>query len=278
VVESVDRDRHSSQLDPAVARAFGVSPDITLLTEGSDQKTFRSGDVVLRFLGDFAAEAGNWNADVFDRLEQHGFRVTKPRRAANGAWVVNGWVAEEFLIGQSVTLQDIPQAIDGITAFHQALIGTPLPEYRKHAHTLWDRADEGAWGDIPERIDPRLYALASRLAILRTPVHLPDQLIHGDLNPDNILVADQVPPAIIDLAPYWRPAPLASAVLAYWIGPYRGNAAILEHFRGIPAFDQMLIRAGLWKALSQRDLGQPTHLEQHAQAVGIIENFVTGHR
>jgi hypothetical protein len=110
------------------------------------------------------------------------------------------------------------------------------------------------------------------------PVHLPDQLIHGDLNPDNILVADLLPPAMIDLAPYWRPAPLALAVLAYWIGPYRGNAAILEQFRGIAAFDQMLLRAGLWKTLCQRDLGQATKLKEYEQAVGIIEQFVTSHR
>ena len=243
----------SRQLDAAVADAFGVSPDIALLPGGFDRKTFRSGEVVLRYLGDAAADEGNWNADLFYRLDQHGFRVAKPRRAADGSWVVNGWVAEEFLVGHSVTPREVPEAIAAITAFHHALIATPLPEYRKHAHTLWDRADEWAWGDIPERIDPRLFALASRLAILREPVHLPDQLIHGDLNPDNILVADQLPPAIIDLAPYWRPASLALAVLAYWLGPYRGNAAILEHFRGITAFDQMLVRAGLWKALSQRN-------------------------
>jgi uncharacterized protein (TIGR02569 family) len=274
----MERDRYTGQLDAAVAKAFGVSPDIALLPGGSDQKTFRSGEVVLRFLGDFAADAGNWNADLFDRLDQQGFRVAKPRRAAEGSWVVNGWVAEEFLVGESVTLQDVPEAISAITAFHHALVGVPLPEYRKHARTLWDRAGEWAWGDIPERIDPRLFALASRLATLRTPVHLPDQLIHGDLNPDNILVADELPPAIIDLAPCWRPAPLALAVLAYWLGPYRGNAGILEHFRDITAFDQMLVRAGLWKALSQRNPEQPTHLEQHELAAGIIENFVTCHR
>jgi hypothetical protein len=87
----------------------------------------------------------------------------------------------------------------------------------------------------------------------------------------NILVADQLPPAIINLAPYWRPAPLALAVLAHWIGPYRGNAAILEHFRSVTAFDQMLLRADLWKTLSQRDPGQPRNLEQYEQAAGIID-------
>jgi uncharacterized protein (TIGR02569 family) len=273
----MDKVTHTRQLDAAVASAFRVSPNIALLPGGSDQKTFRSGDVVLRYLGDSADDEGNWNADLFDKLDQHGFRVAKQLRGADGSWVVNGWVAEEFLVGQPMTLQDVPAAIAAITAFHQALIGAPLPEYRKHAHTIWDRADAWAWGDIPDRVHPRLFQVASRLATLRMPVYLPEQLIHGDLNPDNILVADELPPAIIDLALYWRPAPLALAVLAYWLGPYRGTAAILEHFRGITAFDQMLLRAGLWKTLSQRDPGQPTNLEQYEQAAGIIENFVTSH-
>ena len=270
-------DMHTTHLDSAVATAFGVRPDIVLLPGGFDQKTYRSGEVVLRYLGDDAADVGTWNAELFDRLDQHGFRVAKPRRAADGSWVVKGWVAEGFLEGQSVTLRDIPAAIAAITAFHHALIGTPLPEYRKHDHTIWDRADEWAWGDIPKDIDPRLYQVASRLAALRKPVYLPDQLIHGDLNPDNILVADHLPPAIIDLAPYWRPAPFAIAVLAYWVGPYRGNAAILEQFQGIPAFDQMLLRAGLRMTLTQRDPVQAAKLEEYEQAVGIIEAFVTNH-
>jgi aminoglycoside phosphotransferase (APT) family kinase protein len=107
------------------------------------------------------------------------------------------------------------------------------------------------------------------------PVHLPDQLIHGDLNPDNILVADHLPAAIIDFAPYWRPAAFALAVLAYWVGPYTGNAAILEQFRGIPAFDQMLLRAGLRMTLTQSNPGHAAKLEEYEQAAGIIETFVT---
>jgi hypothetical protein len=68
-------DRHIRQLDAAVAKAFGVSPDIALLPGGLDQKTFRSGEVVLRYLGDSAADAGNWNADLFERLDIPNWRL-----------------------------------------------------------------------------------------------------------------------------------------------------------------------------------------------------------
>jgi hypothetical protein len=41
-------DMHTAHLDAAVATAFGVRPDIALLPGGFDQKTYRSGEVVLR--------------------------------------------------------------------------------------------------------------------------------------------------------------------------------------------------------------------------------------
>jgi prepilin-type processing-associated H-X9-DG protein len=45
------------------------------------------------------------------------------------------------------------------------------------------------------------------LLAARRPVHLPAQLIHGDLG-GNVLFADGEPPAVIDFSPYWRPAGL----------------------------------------------------------------------
>ena len=267
---------HSLNAD--VATAFGVSADISLLPGGIDLKTFRSGDVVLRYLGENAEEIGNWNAELFDRLNQQGFRVSKPIRTSNGAWVVNGWVAEQFLEGHAATVIDVPEAIEAVAAFHKALVGTSLPEYRKREQTMWDRADQWTWGKIPEDIDPILYQLASRLAKLRKSVDLPNQLIHGDLNLNNILVIENLPPAIIDLAPYWRPAEFALAVMAFWVGPYNGNAEILEQFRSVKEFDQMLIRAGLRMILTQRDPQHATGLEEYEKAVEIIERFVNSHQ
>lgn len=261
-----------------VAAAFGVNADISLLPGGIDLKTFRSGDVVLRYLGENAEEVRNWNAELFNKLDQQGFRVARPIRATNSSWVVNGWVAEQFLQGHVASINDILTTIQAVTAFHKALIGTPLPEYRKREQTMWDRADQWAWGDIPEDIDPNLYQLASRLTKLRKPVDLPSQLIHGDLNLNNILIAKNLPPAIIDLAPYWRPVEFALAVMAFWVGPYEGNPEILEQFRHIREFDQMLIRAGLRMILTQKDPQHATGLEEYGRAVEVIEQFVDSHQ
>jgi prepilin-type processing-associated H-X9-DG protein len=53
--------------------------------------------------------------------------------------------------------------------------------------------------------------LPEPLALARRPVHLPEQLLHGDLT-GNVLFADGVAPAIIDRSPYWRPVSWAAAV------------------------------------------------------------------
>jgi uncharacterized protein (TIGR02569 family) len=210
-------------LDPDVATAFGISSEITLLPGGIDLKTFRSGNVVLRYLGIDAQDAAIWHAELFDRTTENGFRIAKPIRAANGSWIVKGWVAEHFLEGRHATKDDLPSVIDAATKFHEALVGVPFPEYRKREQTMWDRADQWAWGDIPEDIDHKIYKLTVQLAELRRPVDLPNQIIHGDLNLSNVLIADHNPPAIIDLAPHFRPAEFALAVTACWVGPYEAH-------------------------------------------------------
>lgn len=265
-------------LDPKVAEAFGVNTEIALLPGGVDLKTFRSGNTVLRYLGENSQEAGTWNAELFNHIKEDGFRVAKPIKTTNGLWIVNGWVAEQFLEGKHATKDDLPLIIDAVAKFHKALVGISFPNYRKQEHTIWDRADEWAWGEVPENLDPILLDTISGLLNLKKPVNLPDQLIHGDLNLKNILIADNQPPAIIDLALYWRPAAFAQAVMAYWIGPYKGNIEILNNFRHMPEFDQMLIRAGLRMSLTQKDPQNATEIEGYQKANRIIEEFVTSNK
>src|SRR5665213_1289248 len=172
----LNKQGHKTTLDAAVASAFGIDSDISLLPGGIDLKTFRSGDVVLRDLGNDSQEAGNWNSALFDSIKMKGFRVAKPIKANDGSWMVKGWVAEHFLEGRHATKEDLPEVIDAVTHFHEALVGIPLPEYRKKEQTMWDRADEWAWGEIPTDIDSELRTAALELADLRRLVDLPNQL------------------------------------------------------------------------------------------------------
>jgi hypothetical protein len=55
------------------------------------------------------------------------------------------------------------------------------------------------------------------------------------------------------MAPYWRPAGFALAVLAYWLGPAVGDSAVLAAFEAVPEFDQLLVRAALRSVLIRHE-------------------------
>ncbi|MDQ6669192.1 MAG: hypothetical protein M3069_00235 [Chloroflexota bacterium] len=127
-----------------------------------------------------------------------------------------------------------------------------------------------------------------RLYALRRPLDgLDSQLIHGDLNPGNILIARGLPPAFLDIAPFWRTAEFALAMFANWIGPRQGDASVLRHFSQVRHFDQLLIRAGIRMLLIMTELAERNpDLFQHeldkfetsseAQAVQIILEHLSG--
>ncbi|HEY0736546.1 MAG TPA: phosphotransferase [Herpetosiphonaceae bacterium] len=211
---------------------------------GGEGRTYRAGDVIYR--RDANAEENAFIVELYRSIEQRGFRVPLPLRSTSGAWTTaEGWTAWTFVSGQPATIADLEQVIPAIQSFHRVLARVARPAYLDRRDSPYDRADRLAWSDAPE-VDDRFAALIAPL--MQRKRALPDlgcQLIHGDLNEQNILVAPGQPPALIDMTPYWRPAPFALAVLAFWIGPYRGDAAVLRLFAQIPAFDQMLIRMAL---------------------------------
>jgi hypothetical protein len=77
-------------------------------------------------------------------------------------------------------------------------------------------------------------------------------VIHGDLT-GNVLFAPGVAPAIIDLAPYWRPPAFASAIVVadalVWEG---ADATLLEAVAHVERFEQYLLRALVYRAVTDR--------------------------
>jgi hypothetical protein len=107
----------------------------------------------------------------------------------------------------------------------------------------WAVGDRVAWGeaDFPE-LDDVLAAFK--------PVDAPSQLIHGDLT-GNVLFHDELPPAIIDFAPYWRPVEFASAIVVSDALCWHGAPADLAD-----AVDrQYLLRALVYRAIASRGFG-----------------------
>jgi hypothetical protein len=95
----------------------------------------------------------------------------------------------------------------------------------------------------------------TKLLAFRQPLlHSTSQLVHGDLNPANILIAPGFPPAFLDFTPNWYPPAYTIAVFAYWIGPARGDPIILNRFVHILDFDQLLLRVAISKLLVHYEL------------------------
>jgi Ser/Thr protein kinase RdoA (MazF antagonist) len=243
------------QVQAEIAEAFTVRDSLSLLA-GGEGRTYRAGDTVYR--RETNVVEATFVADLYDNLDEQAFRVPKPQRTQQGAWVsARGWSAWSFVAGRPTTVTELPHVITALEAFHHALAPTARPGYLVHRDGPFDRADRAAWGTVPTTIDARLMLLVAALVnARRMDVHLPEQLIHGDLNEENILVAPGMAPAIIDMTPYWRPAAFALAVLAYWLGPYQGDMAILPLFAHVPAFPQMLVRVGLRTLLIVHEFGQ----------------------
>ena len=132
---------------------------------------------------------------------------------------------------------------------HRALAGVERPSAVLDARTAgWARADRIAWGEA-SAADFAGLPEVSHLLAARTAVSASNQLIHGDLS-GNVLFADGLPPAVIDLSPYWRPAAYASAIVAVdavlW---YEADVELLSTV----ADAQLLVRALLFRLLASHD-------------------------
>jgi len=194
-------------------RQFGLSAELDQLPGGS-QPAFCAGHAVLKQIKETSLENNHspqlipWIADFTTQLEMRGFRLPQPIATIDGQWITDdGWTAWTWLVGQHATSRDIPRCIAGITALHQA-----LHDIRKHPlmddnQTPWGKAHQWCWGPPPPGIQPQLQPLVHQLYALRQPIQTsPAQLIHGDLNVENILIAPGLPPVFLDFSPFWAPA------------------------------------------------------------------------
>ncbi len=215
-------------------------------------RTWAAGAVVLKPI-DNEAEA-TWIAEFAAMLPQRGFRLALPIAARDGRWVVEGWAAWTRLEGEHSTTR-WPELLEAASAFHEAASSVPKPEFidrqgRVMASPLdcWRFADRIVWGEAPvgdlvgvRHVEPLLQA--------RRELDLPSQLIHGDLV-GNVLFADGMPSAIIDLSLYWRPVGYSAALVVgdalAWEGASQDIVQLLENFADWP---QLLLRAVLFRVL-----------------------------
>jgi hypothetical protein len=112
----------------------------------------------------------------------------------------------------------------------------------------WAVADRIAWGEVDDTIPASL----AQLANARRAVPLACQFIHGDLC-GNVLTNPGLPPAVIDISPYWRPAAYATAIALVDLAAYGPDGEGLDPDLLGPHGRQLLIRALLFRAMSEAE-------------------------
>ncbi|HEV2128880.1 MAG TPA: TIGR02569 family protein [Thermomicrobiales bacterium] len=227
----------------SVRSAFGCT-EMPVPLAGGQGEAFRCGDIVLKPCHD--AEEGVWLARLHLDITPDGFRLPRPVRARSGEWIVNGWQAWTRIEGEHDTNR-WSEVIATCRAFHRATAAIARPAFIDSRCSRFARADRIAWDEAPTDCVPQIRSTIEQLQSLLKPVHLPGQLIHGDFT-ENVLFADGVPPAMIDISPCWRPAAYAQAIVMVdaldWCG---ADASILELVTDIPEIDQLLARAEIFR-------------------------------
>lgn len=223
---------------PEVLAAFGAGSAVPERLGGGRGRTWRAGGIVLRPRDD--PEEADWRSQVLSSLGPGAdFRTARPIAASGGGWGCHGWEAWQWLPGKADESR-VADVLRAGAAFHRAVAFLGRPAFIDRSDHPWSRADRMAWGEQPLPRDP----LLDRLVHGFRPVRTPSQLIHGDLL-GNVMFAAEGPPAIIDWAPYWRPAGLGAAIAA--VDAVCWHALPVDRLArlgtGIPEWGQLLVRA-----------------------------------
>jgi uncharacterized protein (TIGR02569 family) len=168
-------------------------------------------------------------------LHEDGFRVPRPRRRPDGkGWVAEGWTAWERVAGEHRTWDaDWSSALGVAVRLHSALRTAARPAHQDRRRDVFAVADRMAWDEAPLPTRGPLAEALRQLARHRVDLPGAAQVVHGDLA-GNLLWHEHLPPAVIDLSPFWRPQGLGAAQLVtdatLWYGADRSLAdALLEH-------------------------------------------------
>jgi uncharacterized protein (TIGR02569 family) len=202
-----------------VVRAFGASCDSPVpLAGGLQQTAWRYGEIVLKPVQEPNPGEGDWVASVLDAMAEDGFRVIRPVRSADGAWIHRGWTAWHWLSGTHARgdWRSVAAAAD---AFHAELANTVTrrglevrPAWLDTRDHRWARAERCVWhgAALPPTVNTGEleWSMFHRAVALGPPLDDNErnqcQVVHGDVA-GNVLVDDGGVPGFIDMSPGWRP-------------------------------------------------------------------------
>ena len=254
-----------------VIAAFGGEGEPHLLP-GGQNTTWRAGTRVFKPI-DLVPEELEWQAGVLAAIEPERVRVALPVRTAEGAVVVDGWTAREWMDGRHQDGRWL-EIIAAGERFHTALAASPMPELIRRRNDPWAIGDRVAWGEQ----DPEPYLGAAHIPELigsLEPVPASSQLIHGDLT-GNVLFADGLPPAVIDFSPYWRQTAYASAIVVadalIWLD---AGEDLLRAVQPIRDIRQYIVRALIYRIITdaefrRREPAKASQSELFTRAVELV--------
>ncbi|MCY1143282.1 hypothetical protein OWR29_35250 [Actinoplanes sp. Pm04-4] len=152
--------------------------------------------------------------DGLAEVQSSEFRLATPLRTRDGSFEFQGWSATRWVEGREpdyTRAETWQKIIEAGRAFHRAVAGIARPLFVDARQDWWARGDRVAWGERDGQFRPEFAATAERLRRGLGPLG-EAQLVHADLT-QNVLFAPGLPPAIIDISPYWRPPAYAEAVV-----------------------------------------------------------------
>lgn len=232
-----------------IVEAFGGDPDLLTRLSGGQDLSWRAGGIVLKPAD--PDDSISWLAGVLDQVpDGDEFRIAGPVAATDGRWNVDGWSATRWLEGTHVRGR-WDDAVKVSSALHAAL-GDVRAEPLPAGGDPWSVGTRVAWGDeqLAAPVLPEVAALFEELApLLDQPwTGPPAQIIHGDLG-GNILYADGLPPAVIDVSPHFAPAPFADAIIvADGVAWEDAPIGLAERFAATRAAGaQLLARAAVFR-------------------------------
>lgn len=194
----------------SVLRAFGVEERPRPLAGGQGSSWAAEGLVFKPGSG----PVHEWLAPILADVVSDGFSLATPVQTLHGTWSWDGWSAARWVEGTepdralASTWLDI---LEAGRAFHRAMAHLDRPGCLDDRDDWWAVADRVAWGEHVVQVHPRFEHLNRRLQRALAPLG-PPQVVHADLT-GNVLFSHVLPPAVIDISPYWRPPEYAEGVV-----------------------------------------------------------------
>lgn len=176
-----------------------------------------------------------WLAETLGGLSPVGLRLATPLRTLHGTWSCAGWSATRWIEGAEPDrggLSGWLQVVEAGRAFHRAVAHLARPACLDTRDDRWAVADRFAWAERNLDLRPELAGVGRRLRAAVEPLG-PPQVVHGDLT-GNVLCSPTLPPAVIDVSPYWRPTGYAEGVVIADALCWHGAAASLLDHAGVP--------------------------------------------